>query len=423
VPLLLTQKKILMPVLSVFVLCAVLHSMLPLPAAAKWFQLKRSAAVNNVVERATQTGTPNIPDLLGDTFKPITQTNQVRIVNGSLQDESVQALLATIQGMTMAANNHQLCAYLKYYAPRYTSGDNLSLEQVKGFIEETWQQYPTIQYGATLLEIRMNGNWATVESLDATRAAQITSPFARKTTVKSATGGGVGADALPSVLSTTQAETKAMLSQNKLDITSPGILETQARTLMFFHKVGEKWLVESDRTLYETALLRFGDIRNVGLAFSVPDQVFAGEGYTAQVQAMLPPNTAALSTLNREAVVFPHPKPRDLYQPLTGSRSRLERVFEANSMNRNEMVSISMGLLKAVPQNQGAISLDVVGLVTLVKRVNVIPKLSEVAGGSTESLLHPLVKTSADGKLDFSKEEEPNMPFGGGAAAIPTPMP
>jgi hypothetical protein len=420
VPFLLKQKKVISCCVVVFTVLAVLQSAVPLPATAQWLQLKkRSSEVNSV---ATQSATAGIPDLLGDTFKPVTQTHQVRIVNGSMQDEAVQGLLSTIQGMTTAANTHQLAAYLKYYAPRYTSGDNLNLEQIKGFIEETWEQYPSIQYGATLLEIRMNGNWATVESLDATRAVQITSPFARKTTVKSNVGGGVGADALPSVLSTTQAETKAMLTQNKLDIASPGMLETQARTLMFFHKVGENWLVESDRTLYETALLRFGDVRNVGVTFSVPDQVFAGEGYTAQVQAALPPNTAALSTLNREAVVFPHPKPRDLYQPLSGSRPRLERVFEANSMNRNEMVSISMGLLRAIPQNQDTVSLDVVGLVTLVKRVNVIPKISK-AEGSIESLLHPLVKTSADGKVDFSKEDDTHTPFGGGAAAIPTPMP
>ena len=372
-----------------------------------------SLKLPKISKKATKNNT-QLPFLLNN-FKPITITNQVKIINGSAQEASVKSLLSTIEAMTVAANTHQLQGYLKHYAPRYTSGDNLTLSQVKGFIEETWQQYPNIQYGATLLEIRLNGNWATVESLDSTKADDIISPFAPK---KPEAKEG----ALPSVLATTQTATKANPVANKLDITAPGTLETQSRTLMFFHKVGESWLVESDRTLYETAMLRFGDVGNVGLSFHAPDQVFGGEGYTAQVEASLPDNIVAMSTLNREAVVFPHPKPKDVYRMVGGKRSKLERVFEANTANRNEMVSISMGLLRALPQGQEGLSLDVAGMVTLVKRVNVIPKVTATEGQAINPTDN-LVKTSANGKLDFSKDEEGNSPFGGGAAAIPTPMP
>jgi hypothetical protein len=81
-----------------------------------------------------------------------------------------------------------------------------------------------------------------------------------------------------------------------------------------------------------------------------------------------------------------------------------------------------MGLLRSAPQGQEGMFLDVAGMVTLVKRVNVIPKVIQTAGEPVE-LTDNLVKTSADGKRDFSKEDVPNAPFGGGAAAIPTPMP
>ena len=175
-----------------------------------------------------------LPSLISN-FKPVTNTSQVKIINGADQAEGVKSLLATIEAMTVAANTHQLQGYLKHYAPRYTSGDNLTLEQVKGFIEETWQQYPTIQYGATLLEIRMNGNWATVESFDSTKAEGIVSPFAPQKNEM------LKKEALPSVLATTQAATKANPVGKKLDITANGTLETQSRTLMFFHKVGESW--------------------------------------------------------------------------------------------------------------------------------------------------------------------------------------
>jgi hypothetical protein len=393
---------------SLLVILVLASVMLP---QAQAFSLK----IPSHSKKTTDAKSTNQLPLLLSAFKPVTVTNQVQITNGSSNQAGVKSLLETIEAMTIAANTHQLQGYLKHYAPRYTSGDNLTLDQVKSFIEETWQQYPSIQYGATLLEIRMNGNWATVESLDSTRADGITSPFApKKNTVKEG--------ALPSVLATTQTASKANPVANRLDITAPGILETQSRTLMFFHKVGESWLVESDRTLYETAMLRFGDVGRIGLEFHAPDQVFAGEGYTAQVEASLPENIISMSTLNREAVVFPHPKPKDVYKMLGGKRSKLERVFEANSANRNEMVSISMGLLRAVPQGQEGLFLDVAGMVTLVKRVNVIPKVTETQA-KTIDLTDTLVKTSANGKLDFSKDEESTSPFGGGAAAIPTPMP
>jgi hypothetical protein len=108
-------------------------------------------------------------------------------------------------------------------------------------------------------------------------------------------------------------------------------------------------------------------------------------------------------------------------------QNRLERVFTANSNHRNEMVSMTLGLLKAretEAQGQRTVSLELAGVLTLVKRVNVASKSDALDGAAISGL----VNYSANGKVDLRKmaEDEANKlnapeEESGGAAPMPDP--
>ena len=54
------------------------------------------------------------------------------------------------------------------------SGDNLTLEQIRNLILDTWKVFPQIQYKSQPMEVRVHGDWATIESIDtATAPTQI----------------------------------------------------------------------------------------------------------------------------------------------------------------------------------------------------------------------------------------------------------
>jgi hypothetical protein len=336
-------------------------------------------------------------------FSATSSAKHLQLIGVNANEATLQTLLATIAEMTKAANAHDTEQYLSHYATSYVSGDNLDYNQIKGLIGETWQLYPSIQYGAELIEIRMNGRWATVESIDMTKASGIPSPFSMSATAAEAR-----------VASNDASAPKTPVDPS----TQTGELVTQARNLIFFHRVGDVWLVQSDRTLYETACLRFGNTEGLNIQFNAPDQVFSNEGYTATVEASLPENTLAMATVNREPLIFPHPKAKDVLRMMGGQKTRLERVFEANGANRNEMVSVSMGFLSGMPKSNG-VNFDLSGLITLVKRVNVVPKATQDV--SLHKVLSDVVKTSANGKIDVTKNDKPSG-IAGGAAKIPLPL-
>ena len=313
--------------------------------------------------------------------------------NPKQNDPAVKDLIGTLNALNQAANNHQLEAYLRYYAPRYVSGDNLSRDQVRAMVEESWKLYPNMAYNTKVLEIRMNGPWATVETVDKTQATGIPSPLSLKE------GQSTPATALQAPPAPT------------------GEMRTQARSLTFLHRVGQQWLVEGDHTLYESAWVAFGHWRSpIQVDLFAPEQVNGGEGYSAKVLMGFPNDVLAMASINQEPLVYPHPKVQESYRMVGGASQVLERVFEANTNQRNELVSASFGILENVPRQFAknakgqlvpvSFSIELTGLLTVVRRVNVVPKAGVVgtAGPSAKAALNQLVKTSANGVVDLTKE-------------------
>ena len=103
--------------------------------------------------------------------QPIAVTaDGVRVVGALPSDKDVVALLKKLSDLNEASNKHSLDGVLSHFSPAFISGDNLALSEVRQLIEQTWGLYPDIKYQLQPVEIRLNGHWATVETVDEVHA-------------------------------------------------------------------------------------------------------------------------------------------------------------------------------------------------------------------------------------------------------------
>jgi hypothetical protein len=129
---------------------------------------------------------------------------------------------------------------------------------VQQLITDTWANYPNIQSETHILEIRFNGDWATVETLD--RAT-------------------------------------ATIESNSGIIDEPGELKSQSRGMIFLRRIGKPWEVPIANTIYERATILYGAAKGLKVTLSAPDQVFSGEPYTAKINVDLPEGALGKSFL------------------------------------------------------------------------------------------------------------------------------
>jgi ketosteroid isomerase-like protein len=273
---------------------------------------------------------------------------------------AVQAVQAVLHDLINASNKHDLDGVLKHYSLTFTSGDSLSLKDVRGLIQDTWQMFPDIHYDSQVLEIRTSGNWATVESIDtATATAKIDPVVSNK----------------------------------------PGNMKSRSRGMLYLHKVGKQWEILSDATLYEKATIIYGPFDGINIDVESPEQVFAGDSYTAKVKVGVPSGNIAFATLSQEPLTYPQHASKDKFRTLSSDKTDLERIFKANNTNNNEVITATVGFTEIGQDEQERPTINLKGIMTVVKRVNVIPKSTFQADNAAKA-----VNVSADGKIKIDTQ-------------------
>lgn len=288
----------------------------------------------------------------------------LRVIGSQPNSPVIQTLKKVIHDLTEASNQHDIAGVLSHYSPQFKSGDNLSLKDVQKMLNDTWAHYPDIQYIVKPIEIRVHGDWATVETLDSARATSkpVNEP-------------------LPNEI---------------------GELYSQSRGMVYLHRVGKTWEITGDRTLYENAIISYGKAKGLDITLSAPDQVFAGDTYTARIQANIPEELLAITSIASDPIVYPQAEPDDRFRSLSPQSQALERVFEANPTHHNEMITATLGLTKVEQDAQNRPLVTFEGIATIMKRVNVF---SSVPENITASNTDNLVRHSADGWIDLRNQE------------------
>ncbi|MFM7468818.1 MAG: YybH family protein [Vampirovibrionales bacterium] len=272
------------------------------------------------------------------------------VIKDTAEEAQVRQVM---QALHEAANQHHLEGILKCYAPDYVSGDGYNVSQLKSLLEETWQAYPTMKYRTTVTSIRVSGTSATVESEEYSDA------------------------------------TLTDLQALQLDIPTEGKLRSHSKTVTYLKKVSNTWEITTDAILQESSELSVGHTDLLKLELQVPEQVFQGEQYEARITSTLPRNVIGLSSITQDVLSYPLVKSKGGLRQLMAFQPEISRVFTAGGASTtfgplkvslppehalNEMVTAMVAVSEILPSEQGGSNLQVTGLYSLSKRVNVLPK-------------------------------------------------
>ncbi len=283
-------------------------------------------------------------------------------------DIDVLAIEALLTRVLSASNAHQLDALMSAYAPRFVSGDHLTLKQVRNLIEETWKSYPAIQYVSKPLVIRVAGDWASVESIDSA---------------------------------------KADIAASRETADQPGVLESHSRGMLHLQRIGTDWKIIGDTTLFESATIRYGSAKDMVLTLASPEQVAESAPYSAKLDVELAEGTFAVATIAKDPIVFPQPQPEERFRTLSSDRATLERVFEANGTHHNELVTATLGITTVSQDKENRPQVSLTGLATIVRRVNVIPQ-GQALPLINEDPAFQQVRISADGRIQVEPPQQAN---------------
>lgn len=295
------------------------------------------------------------------------------ITGVTAEDADFKSIISLLEDLINASNKHNLEGILHAYNPNFMSGDNMALPELKSLIQETWQSYPKIQYTTKLKSIRVNGDFATVETDDVATA----------------------------VIDKPEAE--------GMPIDLPGKLYSESNNTLYLKRAGSVWEIMSDTINYEMATIRYGSADDIELTLETPEQVKSGESYSAIFNVEPQPGAFVIASINNQELIYPHPQVDDKFRPMNSSNKSVQRVLKANLSNRNEIVTATVGITRIGEAQEGdRPSLGLDGIATIVKRVNIIPTSKQELLKALEA--EKLVTTSASGKIKLNsllKDQQP----------------
>lgn len=286
----------------------------------------------------------------------------LRVVGADATSKDVVAIMATYADLVQACNQKRIDDAMKHYHSDFLSGDNFTREQLRSMIVDTWQAYPNIQYNSQAVELRVYGDWAALQSLD---------------------------------------KTTALAPADKDIIDVPGTLASESSSILYFRRFGADWQITSDATVWEQAVVRYGVGDTVKMTLSAPEQVRAGDGYSATLQAQLPAGVLSIAHIDNQPIRYPHPKADGKFRTLNPDNASLQRVLKANTENRNEVVSAVVTLTKIDQKDPERPSVSVAGVISILKRVNVVPTSQEASCQAAQAT--KTTDLSASGKIDATK--------------------
>ena len=249
------------------------------------------------------------------------------------EEEMVEDPVETIiEEVYKAWNEHNADKLFSFYSKTFTTGDGINKDEYRKLTENLWSAYP---------DIKIESQKRTIRSQDQHAAVSIIDFFY-----------GESKEANP-------------------DIQQKGTLNAISQGQIFLQKYGNEWKIESDRIHFELVTVYYGNAKeyldNHLIFFSSPELVKANQQYSGTLYFVLPENVKATATISREFIQAPSKdeKPDDSFQIIT--ESKLGRLFQANDLNLNELVSATIILSKGIIEPK----LD--GILYISKRVNILP--------------------------------------------------
>lgn len=278
--------------------------------------------------------------------------------------KDIETLLANLESQW---NAHDLDGVMSHYSDDYINNDGLDKKAVASITKKFWSQYPDSKSNSKIKQVRIDGNFSTIESRDV------------------ATG-------------TTDKE--------NADTGTKGELNSVSEGQVYLKKNGNNWKIIGDRIDYEKVRVSYGLARQLTANFSAPEQVKSGRQYSARVDISLPVGLTAIGSIMSQPLKYPQPTgDEDKAKPRIIDGETLERVMSANTSNRNELLMATVGITNSTRSH-------LMGITVVTRRLNVIPQTVEDPADKTEVAAKteedPAKKADAKSDTDKSKAGNEN---------------
>ena len=231
------------------------------------------------------------------------------------------------------ANRTNFKKFISTYDENYLNADGLNLENYSNLVKDVWNSYDDIEYGIQIKNIDVNNDKAVVEVVETSNAV--------------------------------------MPAEAKME----GVLNSISNSIYYLKKVDGKWKVYSDKVKTENTSMLYGDARFLDISLIAPNEIEPNTEYTATLEFVPPKGVIAIASIANDKVEYPQKQAKEVFRKLPEDNI-LERLFVANSDNRNEYVIASIGLTKADITDL-SIKLSLTGFGYQITRVNVVPAKEE----------------------------------------------
>jgi ketosteroid isomerase-like protein len=266
--------------------------------------------------------------------------------------KTIETILNDIEA---AWNAHDIDKVMAYYAEDYINNDGLDKTAVKEITQDFWKTNPDAKSSSVINQVRVEGNFATVESRDTAYGTIKMNPMR--------------------------------------DSSLQGELNTVSGGQLYLKKTADTWKITGDRIDYELVKVTYGVAKNLKISFTAPEQVKSGKSFSAKIDVDLPSNYLAVGSITTQPLEYPQKTPKDLWRAM--DTSSLERIVPANTNNKNELLMATVIITDINKRNLAGIEL-------LTRRLNVVPEaIDNSSKTQTASLEDSLAqKTPKQSKKD-----------------------
>lgn len=254
--------------------------------------------------------------------------------------DDTREIKSLLNSQVKYANKTNFNKFISTFSNDYINGDGFDIDVYSKLVKDVWDTYENIEYDLKIKDIAIKDDTAIVKVLETSFAY------------------------IP-------------VSQ-KLD----GILKSESDSVYYLRKFNSGWKVSSDEVLSESTTMLYGDAKGLDLKLTAPEKIQAGEEYTASLEFTPPEDVIAIASIASDKVEYPQKQPKEVFRKFPEDNI-LERLFIANTDEKNEYVVASVGLTKADVEDL-SIKLSLTGFGYKIIRVNVVPAEYEEEDVKTE---------------------------------------
>ncbi len=257
-------------------------------------------------------------------FKQITKTDEQQII---------EILNSVSKNMT----KRKLNRLKQFYDNSFITNDGFHYNFYFEILNDTWKNYPSLEYQITPLKIKFSKNYAQVLCDEVVTGTVANSSFFK----------------------------------------GEGIVQSKAQTIYHFKKSSINWYITGLNVIDETSIIKFGNAVNMDFELQAPFQVQNDTFYTISLDIKRPLNNIVVASLNSMPIVYPQKNPLDIFK-ITTSDNTLERMVKSNKNGFNENAIATIGIYEHTNNingdklnKPGENKVSSCGAAFVLKRVNV----------------------------------------------------